>query len=158
MKQKLKLHLVTIVTALIFIAANPALQVQEMIKERHFTGDTATLLVIWLEASLAIAVFGLFITIVTPSFSKFFLGYESKKADEGDEIYYYVIMTLFIVGLCLIAAQQLLLPPHDRSTKKDLAYICDTLNQYDLDLSDAAQDKVDAICAAAPEKPVLRRE
>ena len=158
MKHKIKLYLLLILTALLLVLANPSWHWLDMIRARHPISSSLAMAMVWGEACLAVAAFGIVITLLTPPFSRFFLGYESKKPDEGDEVLFFVLLTLFIFGLCFVG-QQLLMPP-PRNVEKDLKYICDLLNDNDIDVgSDAKQEKVDAICAEdEPEKPASEKE
>ena len=152
MKRKLKLFLLLILTALIFTLLNPAWHWLEELKSHPHLGTRIDMAFTWAETSVAIGALGMFVSIIAPGFSRFFLGYESKKPDEGDEVFFYVLVTLFIFSLCLIGLHQQE-PPH-RNTEADLKTICTLLDDNDVDVgSDVAQQKVDTICDDAPEKP-----
>ena len=158
MKQKLKLHFMLIVTGLLFTLLNPAWHVLEAIRSHaHQPLNIPDLLTLWGETCLAIGAFSIVIALLTPAFSRVLLGYESKKPDEGDEIYFFVVLTLFILGLCFMGAR-LLQPPH-RDLEKDLKYVCGILNDNDLDLSSNAEaQKLDTICPDEPTQSEPEKE
>ena len=151
MKKKFKLHLLLVATALLFTLLYPGWHVLDILRAHaHQPVNIVDLLTLWGEVCLGIGAFSIVIALLAPAFSRFFLGYESKKPEEGDEVYFYVVLTLFIFGLGLLA-QQLLSPP-PRNLAKDLQYTCSLIND-NLDFSsDAMQDKVDAICGTEQEK------
>lgn len=157
MKHKIKLHLLLIVTALIFTLENPAWHWLDAIKLHPTAGNGIAISLIWGETCLAIGALAIIIALITPPFSRFFLGYESKKPDEGDEVYFYVLITLFIFGLCLMG-ERLFEPPH-RNMEKDLKYVCAILNDnLEFSSSDGTQQKVDSICVDEPAKPEADKE
>lgn len=145
MKKKLKLYIMLAITGAIFSLLNPLWHLLDTIRANDPITGTPDLLLIWAETCIAVAAFAVFISIIIPPCSRFFLGHDSKKADEDDEVFYYVIMTLFVFGLCLISAKLLL--PEPRNREKEVTYLCGVLNEnLDFSRDKKMQRQMNDIC------------